>query len=118
MVSAGMRKWCLIVSAILIPCLAIIAADKWLEAKSNDTLLEAMRRIRPHATMAEVTQLLGRPMYTMEAPNFPDWMKRTAVGGVDRGTVCGYSISGFHPTMVIVHFLPESGVQFVTWYPE
>lgn len=42
-------------------------------------------------------------------------MESSALGSVQRGTVLVYTIKQFHPKLLIIHLLPESGVQFVSW---
>jgi len=108
-----MKQTFLIMVCVL--TLAAFTGYEWLDAKSANTLLETARQIRPHATIAEVTQALGHPSYTFEAPDFPPWLAASAIGSVKRGTVLVYTIKQFHPKLLIIHFLPESGVEFVTW---
>jgi hypothetical protein len=112
-----MRKPYIIAIVCLVLVLAAFAGLQWLEARSATALLETARRIRPHATIAEVTQMLGPASYTLEAPDLPPWLRSSAVGTVTHGTVLVYTISGFRPKLLIIHFLPDSGVQFVTWEP-
>jgi hypothetical protein len=106
---------------IAIGCIALLLAAfallQWLEAGSAATLLDSTRRIRPHATLAEVTRMLGSPDYTFQAPDFPPWLQASAVGDVKLGTVLVYTTKRFHPKLLIIHLLPDSGVQFVTWEP-
>lgn len=109
-----MRK-SFIIACLAIVLLAAFAGSQWLEAKSANTLLESARHIRPHSTVAEVTQVLGPADYTFEAPDFPPWLAASAIGSAKRGTVLVYTIKQFHPKLLIIHFLPESGVEFVTW---
>src|ERR1041384_917655 len=110
-----MRTAFVIAAAFAVLLLAVVAGYQWLDAAIANTLLERSRRIRPHATVAEVTKAFGPADYTFEAPNFPPWLAASAVGSVQRGTVLVYTIKQFHPKLLIIYFLPESGVAFVTW---
>ena len=112
-----MRRFYLIVSMALIPCLAVLAWLKWLEADSANTLLDVLGRIRPHSTLAEVAETLGPADYTLKAPEFPPWLEKSAIGNVKQGTVLVYLIKKLRPKLLIIHLLPGSGVQFVTWVP-
>jgi hypothetical protein len=87
-----MKKLYLILSAVAILVLAAFAWLKGLEAKSSEALLEAIRRIRPQATVAGLTEMFGPAMYTIEAPNFPPWLESSAIGGIKRGTVLVFYI--------------------------
>src|SRR6185503_16910195 len=109
-----MRKPYIVVIACVTLLLAAFAGLQWLEANSATTLLETARRIRPHATASEVKQMLGPATYTFQSPDFPPWLEASAVGGVKQGTVLVYTINRFHPKLLIIHLLPDSGVQFVT----
>jgi hypothetical protein len=61
--------------------------------------------------------MLGPASYTLEAPDFPPWLQSSAIGKVKHGTVLVYTINRFHAKLLIIHFLPDTGVQFVTWEP-
>jgi len=112
-----MRKAFLIGFGFAATLLVAFASLQWLEARSSATLLESVRSIHPHATFAEVTQMLGPADYTFQAPEFPPWLLASAVGNVKQGTVLVYTTKRLHPKLLIIHLLPDSGVQFVTWEP-
>jgi hypothetical protein len=112
-----MRKAFLIAVCLAAVLLGGFAGLQWLEARSSAALLENVRRIHPHSTLAEVTQMLGPADYTFQAPNFPPWLQASAVGSVKQGMVVVYVTNHFHPKLLIIHLLPDSGVQFVTWEP-
>ena len=110
-----------IVSSLIVGLLVVSSVGygylKHLEAGSADELLEKMRRIRPHANQAEVEKILGPPDYTLATDQFPGWVESSAIGGVTDGTVQVYLIKLYHPKLLMIHLLPESGVHFVTWVP-
>ncbi len=112
-----MRRASLIAAGFAVLLFAAFAWMQWLEAGSAAALLESVRRVRPHSTLAEVTQALGPANYTFEAPDFPPWLRASSIGNAKRGTALVYTINRFHPKLLIIHLLPESGVQFVTWEP-
>ena len=113
-----MRARLLILMSFLAVILAAcIAGLQYLDAQSANTLLENVRKIRPHATIDEVSQLLGSPSYTFDAPSFPPWLQKSAIGQVTEGIVLVYTIHRYHPSLLIIHLLPSSGVQFVIWEP-
>ena len=112
-----MRKALVIASGCIVLILAAFAWDQWMEVRSADALLNGIRSIRPHMTLAQVTQVLGPPDYTFEAPDFSPWLKASAVGDVKQGTVVVYVIKHTPPALLVIYLLPDSGVQFVTWEP-
>ncbi len=112
-----MRKLSFVTVGLAVVLLVAFASLQCLEARSSAILLEDVRRIRPHATLAEVTQMLGPAHYTFQAPDFPPWLQASAVGNVKQGTVLVYVTKSFHPKLLIIYLLPDSGVQFVTWEP-
>jgi hypothetical protein len=111
----GRRKLFLMAMACAALLLAAFAGWQWLEAGRATALVEVTRRIHPHASLAEVTQELGAADYTFQAPDFPPWLQASAVGNVKEGTVLVYVIKRFQPRLLIIHLLPDSGVQSVTW---
>ena len=99
---------------ILAFCVTLLAH---LDSQSANMLLGNIRKIQPHATQDELNRLLGPPTYTFEAPSFPSWLQASAVGRVTEGTVLVFTVNHYHPALLIIHILPTSGVQFVTWEP-
>jgi hypothetical protein len=113
-----MRRTFLIIATTCVSLMLVAFSGLlWLEANSTRTLLNTARLIRPHASASEVTQVLGPADYSIQAPDFPPWLQKSAVGGAKQGTVLVYTISRFQPKLLIIHLLPDSGVQFVTWEP-
>ena len=110
-----MNKIGFILLSLLVLFLAAYCSIQWLEGASNTALLEDIGRIRPHANLTEVIELLGPADYSFEVPHFPPWLQTSALGDEQEGTILVYTIKRFAPKLLIIHLLPDSGVQFVTW---
>jgi hypothetical protein len=109
-----MRKFSLITIGIL---LIAFSSAAWFGSRSSTELLESMRRIHPGDSRKKVENMLGPPDYILEAPAYPEWIERSAIGDVKNGTVLIYMIKRIAPKLLIIHILPDLGVQFVTWEP-